>query len=177
MKLKKVVLEGERVKLRPYTIKDAADIREYCNEKTMHVFIPEMPYPYRRNHALEFIKTTHSNRRKGERLSLAIELNGKVIGGVGLHHFAKSYCEIGYTLSKKFRRKGLTYEAAHLLMDYAFGELGIYRMGAECNATNIASASLLRKLGFQEEGLFRKHVKVDGKRYDIKRFGILKNER
>ena len=176
MKLEKIVLKGKRIVLRPLRKSDTKDIVEYAHEKLMHKFVTDIPYPYRKKDAEWFIKETRKDLRKGKELQLGIELDGKIIGSLGLHHFDKKYGEIGYVLGRKYRRKGYTSEAAKLLLDYGFKKLKLQRIGASCDIRNKASASLLKKLGFKQEGIFRKHRLVDGKYYDELRFGMLRKE-
>ena len=60
------------------------------------------------------------------------------------------------------------------LCQTAFEEFGLMKVTAHVFAHNPASARVLEKCGFQEEGFFRKHFHKDGKFVDARLFGLLR---
>jgi RimJ/RimL family protein N-acetyltransferase len=77
---------------------------------------------------------------------------------------------------KEFWGKGYAFEAWGLLLDFAFGRLGLHKVVAGAVADHVASVAVLRKLGFQLEGVSRQEVFVDGAYRDCLRFGLLREE-
>lgn len=71
-------------------------------------------------------------------------------------------CFLGYHMDQDFLRKGYMTEAVAAVVDYAFGPLGLHRVEANVMPRNLPSLSLLRKLGFEEEGLARDYLKICG---------------
>jgi UDP-4-amino-4,6-dideoxy-N-acetyl-beta-L-altrosamine N-acetyltransferase len=63
-----------------------------------------------------------------------------------------------------------------LALDHAFGVLGLHKLSCEVLAFNEAVIRLHKKFGFQVEGIFREHHKVDDAFTDIYRLAILKHE-
>lgn len=63
-----------------------------------------------------------------------------------------------------------------LALDYAFGELALHKLSCEVLAFNDTVINLHKKFGFQVEGIFRDHHKMDGGFEDIYRLAILKRE-
>jgi RimJ/RimL family protein N-acetyltransferase len=59
---------------------------------------------------------------------------------------------------------------------HAFEEFGLVKITAHVFAHNPASARVLQKCGFQEEGFLRKHYLKDGKLVDARLFALLKGE-
>jgi RimJ/RimL family protein N-acetyltransferase len=57
-------------------------------------------------------------------------------------------CSIGFATGEKYRRKGLTKEAVHALIDYAFTELKLDCVTASTSNDNIASRLFLKRVGF-----------------------------
>ncbi len=59
--------------------------------------------------------------------------------------------EVGlfYAIAAAHRRRGYAGEAAHALIDYAFGELRIHRIIATTTHDNIASQRVMRRLGMR----------------------------
>ena len=48
------------------------------------------------------------------------------------------------------------------MVDHCFGRVGLHRLEATVRPENLASLRVLAKLGFREEGLFRRYLDVDG---------------
>ena len=73
------------------------------------------------------------------------------IGCAGLRPYdeSKSIMEIGFHIRSKFWRQGFALEAASAVVDYAINTKQVSGLFAGHNPQNIASANLLKKLGFQ----------------------------
>jgi ribosomal-protein-alanine N-acetyltransferase len=56
----------------------------------------------------------------------------------------------------------VTTAACALVLDHCFGHVGLHRIEATVRPENTASRRVLEKLGFREEGLFRRYLNVDG---------------
>ena len=54
-------------------------------------------------------------------------------------------------------------EAIEAVVDYAFRELRLHRIEANIMPRNAASLAVVRKLGFHEEGLALRYLKINGK--------------
>jgi UDP-4-amino-4,6-dideoxy-N-acetyl-beta-L-altrosamine N-acetyltransferase len=61
-------------------------------------------------------------------------------------------------------------------LDYFFLKLGFCKVNAEVLESNERSQRFHRKLGFQIEGVFRKHFWINGLYQDVVRYGLLKSE-
>jgi len=59
---------------------------------------------------------------------------------------------------------------------YGFKTMNFYRLEAEVAAYNKGGQKLFKKLGFVEEGRLREAKFLDGKYYDIIRYGMLFGE-
>jgi UDP-4-amino-4,6-dideoxy-N-acetyl-beta-L-altrosamine N-acetyltransferase len=60
-----------------------------------------------------------------------------------------------------------------LALEHVFGRLGLHKLSCEVLAFNKPVIRLHRKFGFQEEGVFRAHHKMDDDYVDIVRLGLL----
>jgi RimJ/RimL family protein N-acetyltransferase len=76
----------------------------------------------------------------------------------------------------KYRGGGRIDETYHLLLAYAFNRLNLRRIVAGCRADNVPALIALKKVGFQIEGCFRKHMEQDGTFYDILPVGLLRED-
>jgi ribosomal-protein-alanine N-acetyltransferase len=57
---------------------------------------------------------------------------------------------------------------------HAFEEFGLVKITAHVFSHNTASARVLEKCGFQQEGFLRKHFLKDGQFIDARLFGLLR---
>lgn len=100
--------------------------------------------------------------------------NGVLVGDVGvcLHH-NRMQAEIGFTFAKAYQGRGYATEAVGQVLEHLFTKRNLRRIFAECDARNVPSARLLRRLGFVEEGCRRAHTWVKGEWTDDLLFGLL----
>jgi len=104
---------------------------------------------------------------------------GNPIGITGLVHInrthgtAECYCVIG---EKAYWGKGLGTEVHRLLIDWGFKNLGLHKVWADIRAENTAIIRVVEKLGFKVEGTLRQEKCVGGKRVDVVRIGVLRDE-
>lgn len=71
------------------------------------------------------------------------------------------------------RGQGYGVEAMTLILNYAFRELNLHRVGLDVIAYNAAAIHLYEKVGFQHEGRVREWVWRDGVRTDLLLMGLL----
>jgi len=105
--------------------------------------------------------------------------DGEPVGLIGLlgidrrHGTAECFCVIG---EKKFWGKGIGTEAHSLLIQWAFDELNLHKIWAVVYTNNAAVLKIIEKLGFKVEGTLREEKYIGGKRIDLFRIGLLRNE-
>lgn len=87
--------------------------------------------------------------RDGGDAVLGILLDGRVIGGCGLHRrVARDGLELGYWIHPRYTRRGLATAAARALTDGALALSRITHVEIHHDKANVASAGVPRKLGF-----------------------------
>ncbi len=69
---------------------------------------------------------------------------------------------LGYKLDELEVGRGYTTEALQALVDYAFNEIKLHRIEANIIPRNLPSVRVVEKLGFVNEGLARKYLKING---------------
>jgi RimJ/RimL family protein N-acetyltransferase len=88
-----------------------------------------------------------------------VELNsGEIVGAGCIQYLGKDTAnplEIGWRVRRDRWRKGLAFEAAVAMATFAFQTVGAELLCAVCNPANVASASLMKKLGMHYRGLER----------------------
>ena len=90
---------------------------------------------------------TRSRPYRGDGFVWGIFRDGHLIGTIGI-----TEGEIGYLLDPAWHRQGLAEEACRLVLDRAFGPMGLAAVRAGVWADNAASLGLLAKLGFTITG-------------------------
>lgn len=76
----------------------------------------------------------------------------------------------------EYRGKGYGTDALRLLLNYAFNELNLYRVGLDVISDNIRAIRTYEKAGFRREGEMRASVLRDGVRAGRVIMGILREE-
>ncbi|HSV62299.1 MAG TPA: GNAT family N-acetyltransferase [Chthoniobacterales bacterium] len=64
---------------------------------------------------------------------------------------------LGYCLARAFWGKGYMSEAVNAVVHWAFSDPSVFRVWAVCDLENEASARLLERNGFHQEGILRKY--------------------
>ena len=162
-----------------YAHGDQPALVEHLREKQIYDQTLAIPHPYTQRDADWWIEhNLEATRAQGGRsVNWAIrKKDGALIGGIGFLDLKIGQCfkgELGYWLAKPYWGQGIMTEAARKSTAYAFREFGLVRVTANVFVTNLGSARVLEKSGFQLEGVLRSHYKKDGKIFDGKLYGKL----
>lgn len=102
-----------------------------------------------------------------------------LLGAVGLNDISTLHRrgEIGYWLMPEHWGQGIGHECVLAVLTFAFGGLGLHRIGAEVDLDNHRSSALLEKLGFQLEGVRRGYEFKAGVPLDLKCYSLLATDR
>ena len=145
-----MVIETERLILRPFSESDASDVLEYLREPAVNCFA-DMKLS-----SLEEANTEMKKRKSETEYYFAIVLkkDGKVIGEI------EAYPERGepnnmdspldtfspcWMLNKDYQGKGYAYEATYAFFDYLFNKKGARRIYAYTEDYNLSSQHLCEK--------------------------------
>jgi [ribosomal protein S5]-alanine N-acetyltransferase len=97
--------------------------------------------------------------RQGSGIWWAItrETVGDLIGTCGLYNLQPQHrkAEIGYWLLPHYWGQGMMRLTLETVLAFGFEKLNLHRIEAYVETENAASAALLQKLGFQQEGTLR----------------------
>lgn len=105
--------------------------------------------------------------------------DARLMGGLTLSNVRRGVTQasaLGYWLGAPFTGCGHMRHAVALAAEFAFDELRLHRLEAACLPTNGASISVLRANGFQEEGLARSYLKINGEWRDHLLFALLADD-
>ena len=118
---------------------------------------------YQRN----ILESEVSARKNGTGFRFYIRLldSPEIIGIIGLNNIIRGAfqsCHLGYKLDEAHRGQGIMPMAVNMIVDYAFRELNLHRIEANVMPRNRASLRCLEKCGFENEGLSRFYLNING---------------
>ena len=145
-------IRTKRLILRPIREGDEKEIHEYAGDKeiTMMFWLPNDTF----EETAEFVRKNANewNSEDQTDFEFVILLDGKIIGGCDCdlgHSKDRSYATLGWIINKAYRNRGYAVEAASALLDFAFENLGIEKVYAQCDVKNLASFAVMRKIGMK----------------------------
>ncbi|MGX1880689.1 GNAT family N-acetyltransferase [Streptomyces sp. NPDC055287] len=165
--------EGPRVALRHFSHADADEFTARAREsRSLHrpwLFPPEQPVAYASYAGLLLDDPARVGylvcERSDGRIAGFININNIVGGGF--------LCgALGYGAFAHAAGRGLMSEGLGLVVDQAFGPLGLHRLEANIQPGNKASIALVRRAGFRLEGYSPDFIHVDGAWRDHERWAI-----
>lgn len=125
----------------------------------------------------EQISAAQRQAELGERFEFGVwereggELVGRIsLGGISRGALQNAY--LGYGIDIDHGGRGYATQAVTLAVRVAFDDLHLHRVQAAVVPENKASARVLQKCGFREEGLARRYLFLDGQWKDHRMFAL-----
>ena len=152
--MNRIRLEGERVILRPLSMDDFE--QEWANRLEMDPSVqPIMPT----RDALR-ARFERSGIMEGGALDLAVEVDGRMIGGIQTYvppdrALPPGAFEIGISIEERMQGKGYGTEAVRLLVGWLLSEPEATRVHLPTVPDNVAMRTVAERLGFEAEGTIR----------------------
>lgn len=84
-----------------------------------------------------------------------------------IHDRKEAAAEIGYSILREFRGKGVATEAVRALLAQAFDVAGVARVQAFCVPANEPSRRLLKRLKFSDGGVLPHGATISGRPVDV----------
>jgi 8-oxo-dGTP pyrophosphatase MutT (NUDIX family) len=94
-------------------------------------------------------------RPVGDGEGFMIEAGGQPVGVVRIRDVGESTGEITYSIDRAYRGQGYATRAVRLLVEYAFGDLGLGRVQARVPPEDPRSVRVARRAGLRNEGVVR----------------------
>jgi len=161
-------LETARLTLRPISRDDLAFVVAHFTNPAVNRYMLDAE-PYTADEAsgiIDFYLAEHPPTYA--RWVLVRRDDGESIGTCGYHRWDHQHrkVEVGYDLSPTAQGQGYMTEALAALLAHGFGPMGLHRVEALVATANDASAALLRRLQFEQEGLLRDSFFSGGRFHD-----------
>jgi N-acetyltransferase len=180
MQVKPVTLEGAVVRLDPLAAAHEDALWEYAQEPEIWRYMG-MLVEQRADFSVWFDAALQA-AAGGEHVPFAIieRATGRAIGSTRYFAImpADRGLEIGHTwIGKPFWRSAVNTECKYLLLRHAFEVLGCARVQLKTDALNTRSRTAIARLGATHEGILRKHMWVQNRRFrDTAMFSIIDDE-
>ena len=157
--LPETVIKTDRLVLRPMVESDLDGVVAAIGDFGVSRMLARVPHPYCRSDGLAYLAMVEENR--GRDLALAITLDGRAIGGIGITGI-HSGREFGYWLARAAWGKGFASEAGAAFLAHVFDVLSVDLIRSGVFVDNPASFGVQKKLGFVEIGRRMVHCLARG---------------
>ncbi len=157
-------LHGPRVTLRPLVEADAADLLRATQDPELR----RLTGTHRVFTLVETVAWAVSRATAPGRYDWAVvdTATGEWLGDCALNEIDEDNQTAGYRIAIERPGRGLGTEATGLVLDFAFGRLGLHRVELEVFDFNVRAQKSYAKSGFAVEGTRREALCWDGRRHD-----------
>jgi ribosomal-protein-alanine N-acetyltransferase len=166
--------------LRPIKIEDTQDLFAYASDEEV---VRLLSWPKHENAQVSESSIrerflTRPERGIPEAYAIIHKADEKMIGTVDVHTVRfDDIGEIGYVLNRHYHNQGLMSEALIAALPIWFNYCGFRRLEIMHNEINIGSRRVIEKVGFIQEGTYRKlRSEKDGNYYDFPFYALLKDD-
>lgn len=175
-----ILLPGERVTLREFTLDDWRAVHDYASRPELCRYLAWGPNTEAETqaHVAGAILAAPAQPRTIYRLAAVLTESGRLIGdgGLEIESLLHRRGEISYVVHPDLWGQGCATQIARLLLRFGVEQLGLHRIYATCDPRNTASARVLETAGLLYEGRQRDTLLLrDGWR-DSAMYGLLEHE-
>jgi ribosomal-protein-alanine N-acetyltransferase len=168
--------ETQRLLLRPYRHEDWRDIHRYASLPDFSRYDVWGPNSAEDTKAFVAFCIAQLAAVPISRydFAVAVKPDGVVIGGctLKLDDGDGSAAGLGYAINPAYQGRGFATEVASALIGFAFAELDLSEVYAECDTRNLASRRVMEKVGMQLVTVILRHQEIRGIMTDTYRYAI-----
>lgn len=166
---KELAIQGNKISIRVLNSDDASDLLEYYtrNKEFLSKFEPHRDEEF---YTVEVQKQSlienYKEFIKGEGAHFGIYKAEKMIGRIRIYNIVHGVFKsafIGYSMDEQYQGNGYMKEAVSLVVTYAYEELGLHRIEATTLVDNEKSQRVLKTCGFNELGICKEYLHINGK--------------
>jgi ribosomal-protein-alanine N-acetyltransferase len=172
-------LETERLVLREPVSSDAPDVFVFRSDAEVQKYNDDPMVDV--SQAITFIQEHRDEYAAQQRILWAITFRdeNRVLGLCGFNFWNRRHnrASIGYDLARAYWGQGIATEAVGAMLRFGFKHMRLHRIEATTIVDNVESVRLLRRLGFQLEGVRREYsLEDDGAYHGSAVYGLLRRE-
>ena len=169
-------LRGDGFLLRRWRADDLEALLRHADDAEVERGLGDrFPHPYTRADGEAFLSGQVVDLRDPV---FAIEIDGEACGGIAARpgrNERRVGAELGYWLGRRHWGRGMMTRVVALFASWAMDALQLQRLQATVLDFNIASARVLLKNGFVEEGIMRRAVLKHGRVHDLRLFAKIRD--
>lgn len=164
-----VEMRGKNITIRNFTPDDAKELSEYYlrNKEHLREFEPVRDASFFTCETQrEILIESYRQFMNGSLSDLGIFINDKLIGKAKISNIIYGVFKngiLGYSIDKEYEGRGYMKEAINLILEYAKEYLDLHRIEASALTTNERSKGVLLACGFEEIGINKKYLYINGK--------------
>lgn len=124
-----------------------------------------------------YIKSARKPNKAG--FFLCEKAGGGLVGVVNVNEIVRGLFQsayLGFYIFAPFANRGYMTMGLALVLDAAFGKLGLHRVEANIQPGNAKSRKVVKRLGFRREGVSRRYLRIGGAWRDHERWALTKEE-
>lgn len=166
--------EGPRVAVRYLSLQDFEELSA-LHERSEELLARWMPGPPIITYQEFEAYLARFDGPLNEGFLICLRDTGAIVGRVNVNNIVRGTHQsatIGYSAYTGTTGHGYLTEGLGLLVGHAFNEMGLHRLEANIQPSNIASLRLIERVGFQREGFSPKFQFIDGAWRDHERWAI-----
>ena len=164
-----IELKGLRVTVRNFTPDDAESLVNYYKRNKEHLehFEPQRDDSFFTYEAQkDILLESYRQLMNGSSCDMGIFIKDNLIGKIKVSNIVYGVFKngiLGYSIDKEYEGKGYMKEAIRLVLKYAKGYLDLHRIEASALVDNERSKGVLLSCGFEEVGVNKKYLFINGK--------------
>ena len=174
-----ITIDSDRLSLQVFSLKDiTAKYIKSLNNKEIMRFTEARHRAWDESEIQKFVISAAKNV-ESILFGVFLKKDNRHIGNIRLFNFHKIHlrAELSFLFYDKDEwGKGYATEAIRAILSYSFEDIGLHRVYADYYEPNLASAKVFSKLGFEIEGVYKKHFWFEGRFVDSIRVAKLKDD-
>jgi N-acetyltransferase len=180
MKVERVVLEGEFVRLEPLRTEHSENLYEVGLDESLWLWTANVVAS--KEDLRRYVKTALDEQRRGVSLPFVTieKSSNKIVGSTRFGNIdpKNRRAEIGWTwINPKWQRTAINTQAKLLMLNHAFEVWKCIRVELKTDVLNEKSRRAILRLGAKEEGILRQHMITETGRFrDTVYYSILDSE-
>ena len=144
------MLKGKKIVLRPLGKSDFDFLKRVENNTDNWQFGSEKK-EYSDKELSAYITNAKTDIKVAKQYRFVIDLNSTPIGFIDLFDYTANSAGVGVIIAENYRNKGFAKQALHLLSDYAFTTINLFKLHCAIAKDNLESIKLFTSCGFKLE--------------------------
>ncbi|WP_269237192.1 GNAT family N-acetyltransferase [Flavobacterium flavigenum] len=175
-----ITLKGKNIYLRALEPNDLEFVYAMENDQSIWE-VSNTQTPYSRFLVRQYLENAHQDIYEAKQLRLAIcqDEDFPAIGLIDLFEFDPKNNRAGVGIviqNKENRNQNIGSEALELLIKYSFYNLNLHQLYANISVGNVASIALFTKFGFEQTGIKKDWILLNGHYQDEAIFQLINKQ-